>query len=490
MRRFLASLFLLVFFAVPAGAGVSQVNGWTVITESVDTLKIYVSNSTGNNGTAVDGDISKPYQTLAAGMARLRADKPDWLLLKKGDTWTDQNLGQLEVTGRSADEPMLIGTYGSGARPIIKTGADISALVFQGSSVGGKYQAVIGIDFYAYTRNPDDQGYIGAGDSSYAIRHLVDTEWFLVEDCVTRFYPTNMSFELVAKPEVKLRRNVITDSYGVAGVYHSSGVFFSQVESPVVEENVFDHNGWHADLAGGGADGDATIFNHNIYIENNNGPATITGNIFANASGNGVQARSAGTAYNNLFVRNSIGLLLGSAAPLAHHLTATYNVITESKDITVALERGWGIDVNGTDGVQVVQNNIITQTATAGSTGGAITLNADTSNITASNNIIFDWNVGITDNGVGNTITPNQIDLNGLDEEGYDFPDPTRTVGSYHGTIGGTATLVAFMAEARLQSKDNWRPQYTANAVNNYIRAGFGLPAINDSSSVIRLRLQ
>jgi hypothetical protein len=33
----------------------------------------------------------------------------------------------------------------------------------------------------------------------------------------------------------------------------------------------------------------------------------------------------------------------------------------------------------------------------------------------------------------------------------------------------------AFAIEARKQSRLNWRTQYTAEAVNGYIRAGFGL---------------
>jgi hypothetical protein len=55
------------------------------------------------------------------------------------------------------------------------------------------------------------------------------------------------------------------------------------------------------------------------------------------------------------------------------------------------------------------------------------------------------------------------------------FPDPGRTLGSYNGSLGDTATYDAFMAQCRLQSKDNWRPQYTAAVANTYFRAGFGL---------------
>jgi hypothetical protein len=55
------------------------------------------------------------------------------------------------------------------------------------------------------------------------------------------------------------------------------------------------------------------------------------------------------------------------------------------------------------------------------------------------------------------------------------FPDPNRTIATYHASIGGAPTLEAFMTEARKQSKNNWRVQYTAEAVNDYIRDGFGL---------------
>jgi hypothetical protein len=56
------------------------------------------------------------------------------------------------------------------------------------------------------------------------------------------------------------------------------------------------------------------------------------------------------------------------------------------------------------------------------------------------------------------------------------FPDPSRTVSSYHASIGGGATFEAFIAEARHQSRANWRVAYTAAAVNDYLRQGFGVP--------------
>jgi hypothetical protein len=56
-----------------------------------------------------------------------------------------------------------------------------------------------------------------------------------------------------------------------------------------------------------------------------------------------------------------------------------------------------------------------------------------------------------------------------------DFPDPKRTVETYMASLGLEPTLEAFIAEVRKQSKANWRPEFTAAAVNGYVRAGFGL---------------
>ena len=93
-------------------------NGWTIFTPSPDTRIIYVSNSSGSDSAGVVGDVNHPYKTIAKGLSLLRQGYPDWLLLKKGDTWIESN--QLKKSGRSATEPMLISSYGTGARPLIK----------------------------------------------------------------------------------------------------------------------------------------------------------------------------------------------------------------------------------------------------------------------------------------------------------------------------------------------------------------------------------
>jgi hypothetical protein len=56
------------------------------------------------------------------------------------------------------------------------------------------------------------------------------------------------------------------------------------------------------------------------------------------------------------------------------------------------------------------------------------------------------------------------------------YVDSTRSAGSYNGSPGGAATTKALLAGLRAQSKAKWQPQYTAHAVEDYLRAGFTVP--------------
>lgn len=81
--------------------------------------------------------------------------------------------------------------------------------------------------------------------------------------------------------------------------------------------------------------------------------------------------------------------------------------------------------------------------------------------------------------GGGNTISMDEwITRTGetnMNTTPVSFPDPNRKIEGYMSSIGGTATYEAFINEAKQQSKYNWRPEYTAAAVNDWVRAGFGM---------------
>ncbi len=438
-------------------------NGWTAFTPSMDTHIIYVSNTSGRDTN--DGRSERiPVKTIAKGISLLRDGYPDWLLLKKGDTWTNEAFGWFFKSGRSARESMLISSYGSGARPLIKTRGTNPAIgsFGAGGNRGGNFIALVGIEFYAYTRDPSSPHFIasGAGNKQEGLFFLNPSSWILVEDCKFSFYADNLVFELGPKQYVALRRNVIVDAYSTDS--HSQGVFADNVKSLLLEENIFDHNGWN-DSTGA----TATVFNHNIYLQglayspkSVSGPAVIKGNIIANASSHGVQLRAGGEVTDNLFVHNPLGLLILPPS------SVTRNVFLSGNDITPSIPRGFGIDVNPFNGPVQITNNILAHENSIARVGHAITLYPGTSSVIVAHNIIYKWDNPLVNNGKDNITSANEINLTG-------YRDANRTIETYNKLLGGAPSLSDFLKEARKQSKDNWRPQYLAKNVNEYIRAGF-----------------
>src|SRR6185436_17704934 len=246
---------------------------------------------------------SSPVKTIEYAKKLLRDGMPDWLLLRRGDSWSGEGLGSWTKSGRSAQEPMLISAYGTGARPLIKTGA-YHGFYTQNGAVNNL--DLIGIHFYADSRDPNSPSYVGA-DGGIGIRLLAPSDQILIEDCEIDSYMTNISISADLGPisNVTLRRSVVTDAYVTSG--HSQGAFFGGINGLTIEGNVFDHNGWNENVAGAMP----TKFNHNIYVVSNNKNVVVKDNIIANASSHGLTARSGGKISGNIFINNAIGMSFG-----------------------------------------------------------------------------------------------------------------------------------------------------------------------------------
>ena len=55
-----------------------------------------------------------------------------------------------------------------------------------------------------------------------------------------------------------------------------------------------------------------------------------------------------------------------------------------------------------------------------------------------------------------------------------DYPDPERNIQKYMQHLGMEPTREAFLAAIRAQSRRHWRKEFTAAAINDWMRAGFG----------------
>jgi hypothetical protein len=444
-----------------ASPGMSAVDadGWTVFARSADTRVVYVCSSQGNDSNSGQSE-TQALKSVARGCALLRTGYPDWLLFKKGDVWTNEAF-EWRLSGRSRSEPMLVSSYGTGARPLFRTGSKTGISVQGGGgappSVG--HLAFAGLSFYANTRDPSSPDFVNPPPVCSGFFWLLPTNDVLFEDCVFRFYD-GVGIEWGPDTNIRFRRTQVLDSYAADGA-HSQGLFAAEIDSLLIEECLFDHNGWNERVNGA----DATVFNHNMYIQTTCRNVVVRGNISIRASSHGLQLRPGGVAEDNLFVRDPISLLLGGGDhPVAGGVLGTVhaNVILEGTDINndPANPRGMAMDFSNIKSAQVASNVVahVTHRASGSTTNQRGIPNA--TGVTYSGNVEYDW--GPT----GPFTTPGP------------FPDPNRSVVTYNASRGGAGTFDDFAAELRLQSRDRWRTDYTAVAVNDYIRQGFGMAPI------------
>ena len=375
---------------------------WTTFKESADTQKVYVSTSDGND--ANDGSApEKAVKTLAKGISLLRDGMPDWMLLKRGDVWLE-SLGEWKKSGRSSTEPMVVMTYGDQeARPVLKTGSQTGLLAIAGPL---QHLAFVGLHLYAHTRDPDTVDFMGATGGP-GIQWLAPSDDLLFEDLLVQYYAISNINLKASMTNVRVRRSILVDAYDVSD--HAQGLYVENVKGVLVEENVFDHNGWNTSPGLMGL-APPTIYNHNLYVQSNCDDVTIRGNLSTRAASHGIQARAGGIVTGNLVFDSPVGMSFGLVPdewdPKAGGVTGTVagNVVRDAGDVDATNSGGIGIQVGNIQSA-TVEDNILAHDASMVATSSiAIDIRRKTSpqvadekvqNLTIQNNIIYDWRGGI-----------------------------------------------------------------------------------------------
>ena len=463
-------------------------DGFTKFTKSSDTRVIYVAENGNDNNDGLS--TATPMRTARAAYAKLRHGKPDWLLFKAGDTFRG-NLGTISKSGRSADEPMLISTYGEGPRPIFLSPEDTWAEKF--FQTNGNYVAFVGLHIIAENRDPRRAGFNSSRMSSdewnaSAITFLGDAKGLLIEDCIMEYFKFASVVQSTPNDgyaqDIRIRRNAVLHSYGhwdkkVAG--HSSGMYGAYIDGLLIEENVWHHNGWPPSISGAGK----PKFNHNIYIQDNcTGNSVGRGNILTDGSAHGLQLRSGGDVIDNLFVGNPLAFFVGR-----YESDVLRNVVMKSQDMGDEA-RGHGIEILPCLFARV-ENNIISQKQGSASFAYAIGFNYNSAynsflngrpfRATLKDNKIYRWP---RDNGSSSAIkfgtrptmtenTRNALDIASGGDSNPPWLDPERDVESYMRSIGKTASLDALIDGAAFRPRGQWAEEFSAEAVNLYIRRGF-----------------
>jgi len=490
---------------------VSLVNGWTEVSPPAGAKVVYVSSSSGsdsNNGLSP----SSPVRSINRGEKLLRSGAGDQLLLKRGDTFRE-SFGYWDVSGKDANNPTVIGAYGSGNRPVIASGSKNG---FNTSFGGVSNIAIIGLHFTASGRGgavPD--GIVSTGRSSN----------LLIEDVKVEGYRNNLDLEdfLGKIYNVKIRRSIILDSYSRST--HSQGLYADGVHGLLLEGNVFDHNGW-----GNGAG--QTLFNHNAYVTAKCTGLTAKDNVFSNASSHGLQARPGGTVTGNAFINNGVGLsyglVNGSGIVTAGGVTGSVsNNIFYGGHSIGGKPAGVGIELSNIRSATVSDNlfqigdpNTPNPAISISNISGTQNRNAAVGilGLNITNNTVYGWNQGIRING-GFTVrnlsvrgndfqnmkhyqaVTNYSEMSGQSWGGnrYHVPKNSKspvilggrslsidawarsydsgaqnTIVKYPDT-GRSPTRYAgdFIARVRGLSKSSWDSKYTSAPLISYLKGGF-----------------
>lgn len=423
--------------------------GYTKLIPAMDSRFIYVSSSRGNDKNS-GFSSTDPVASVERGVELLRDGKPDWLLFRRGDSFKG-SLGQWLKQGRSSEEPMVVWSYGkSKKRPLFRTLEDdgFGTSGDSNSPLVISHVVFMGLHFYASLRDPGAPGFRRDVETQ-GVLWLRGTRDVLIEDCVFSYYALGVSFEDFDKggiSNVRLRRNLFLDQWHEE---KAQGVYLDGVHGALIEGNVFDHTG-----ANPRAGAEPTIFSHNVYIQSNCGNVSVRDNILMRATSHGLQLRPGGSASGNLFVRNSISLLLGGSEPKGGTIEAAAvdNVILEGTNISADEPRGWGIDVENVRRGKV-SGNIVAHLAEPSENAMAIDTDKHTRFM---DNIVYDWPPGKDSPGP--------------------FVDPNRSVAGYNAAQGGPKTFEGFIEAVRKTSRLEPNPKYSAPAVNAWIRQGFARP--------------
>ena len=194
----------------------------------------------------------------------------------------------------------------------------------------------------------------------------------LIEDCEFQFLMLclqHFQAPIGALHDLAFRRNVILDSYSGEGG-HCQGFFCHGVTKLLLEENIFDHNGWYDHPKT--PFGRATMFNHNTYYCDNR-DIVFRGNMFLRSSSIGTKwTANTGRAStrdvvidDNLFADGEIGMSIGGNDPgplRFKNVRVTNNVLTDiGRSQPTRRKLAWYLQINDWDGGLVAHNLFLHQ---------------------------------------------------------------------------------------------------------------------------------
>lgn len=448
--------------------------GFTAWPLHAEARAVYVASDGDDNSF---GDTpAAPVRTLGRALQVAKSGRGDHILLRAGDTFT-RGFGAWTFTksGRDAQHPLLVGVYGDGPRPIIRTDGDGLLSMPSGATV--RNIAIQGLRVVAVRRLPGHDAF-NAHNIPYhekAIYWLAAGENVHIEDCVIEGFNFNLVFQsprVDGLRNVTLRRNIVVDAWAhwdSAKGGHSSGIYTDGLTGLRIEECLFDHNGWIDGLPGG----NRTKFNHNIYVQSTCRDVAVIGNVIARGSSHGLQLRPGGRVVGNLFARNAMAVFVARSAS-----TVAGNVVAESVDLSTRNDgaRGYGIETLPVTSARITGNLLMDKHGRAGwAPAIGLTFPRDWSEpveryeVTLEGNTIVRWP---RDNGRRAIVkwdgraTVVKDAGNVLDRVSGGQNDPRFVDAGMTLDRAADGDFVAWLQRGRRRARGVWPPELSAEAIN------------------------
>ena len=509
-----------------------QEGGFSTFDIGAGSQVVYVSSSEGDD----NNDGSSPalaVATLARGAELVRDGENDFMLLRRGDVWRGESLGRFK-SGQDATHPLVLASYGdSTTLPRI----EVDGQFIDHNGKARSFVAVVGLEIVSYPKIPGDSEFDGATGGGFRYVGggqglLIEGCHLVYGEVVVQSYDTEHYDGVEVRRNV-IEQSYHVGTCGQNSTYRPSGMYSSHVNNLTIEGNVFDHNGWNEEVS----EACATMYNHNMYLNADGLVVRDNIIARASSMGIKMRSDATGDAEglifeNNLLVDGEIGIGIGgntSEPARFSDVTIRNNVFTEI-GLGNPTERNfsWMLAVDDNTSATIEGNYFLHQPWYNNAYGIALG-GGSASDITVSGNTFYalraralrvkaeaGWsNVSV----LGNTFVDPEHDSCLVDHEGGfgavsyannaylssagsdwfcvdgnrrslsewesasgesgattwtgSFTDPDRTVSTYAASLGLASNLEAFLEVARQQSRLTWRSDMTANAVNDYIRAGF-----------------
>jgi hypothetical protein len=251
------------------------------------------------------------------------------LLFERGYTYDDT--GRLIGRGASGESelnPLHIGAYGEGEDPNLTSKLNIyqaatNNLVIQGIDFENGVQILAGSNILL------DNVSITGGETN--VQNIDGITFYRVDITdVAHDAPVRIGDTWEPSPN------------------RISGLFIKNSDGVLIEDSLFDHNGWAEGYDYYLSADDPmppSFYNHNVYIQADNLDVTFRDNITMRASSFGAQIRSGGFVEGNLFLDNNVALLImggdyKGSGPVGNYSLVLDNVVTSGGYRDVDLKAG------------------------------------------------------------------------------------------------------------------------------------------------------